>query len=356
MATNDKENDLNAPRHHQSVPRFTTLSREGLLEAYRRMTRIRHGEMKIRDIVTTEPGILHQWVHSSEGEEACYVGVAMAMRLGDLQCGDLLEGTHRSHGFPIAMGVDINAWMAELFGRATGTNKGRGGTMHLADVNVGMIGSNSIVGTGVKAVGAAMAFRVRGTDQVGIAVSGDGGVNKGAFLESLNLAAIHDLPVVFVVINNQYGVARAIDQDNANARAGMPLSERASGFAIPGMSVDGNDFFAVVKAARHCIGRARDGGGPSLLELVTYRHRSHCYTEMPHEVVWLLGRPEELSYWLGKDPIKRFEAEVIQGELLTEEELAAVRESVDAEINAAVEFARQSPLPDPEEVYRDIYA
>jgi pyruvate dehydrogenase E1 component alpha subunit len=320
------------------------------------MIRIRHGEIKIRDIVTTEPGTLHQWVHSSEGEEACYVGVAMAMRLGDVYSGDVLEGTHRSHGFPIAMGVDLNAWMAELFGRATGTNKGRGGTMHLADVNIGMIGSNSIVGTGVKSVGAAMAFKVRGTDQVGIAVTGDGGVNKGAFLESLNLAAIHDLPVVFVVVNNQYEVARAVDQDNSNARAGTALSERAAGFAIPGMTVDGNDFFAVVRAARHCTRRARDGGGPSFLELVTYRHRSHCYTEMPHEVVWLLERPDELSYWIRTDPIKRFEASVTQGGLLSEGELAAVRETVDSEIEAAAEFARKSPFPDPGEVYADIYA
>jgi pyruvate dehydrogenase E1 component alpha subunit len=312
--------------------------------------------MKVRDIVTTEPGILHQWVHSSEGEEACYVGVAMAMRLGGLQCGDLLEGTHRSHGFPIAMGVDLNAWMAELFGKATGTNKGRGGTMHLADVNIGMIGSNSIVGTGVKAVGAAMAFRVRGTDQVGIAVSGDGGVNKGAFLESLNLAAIHDLPVVFVVINNQYEVARSVDQDNANVKAGGQLSDRAAGFAISGITVDGNDFFAVYRAARHYIDRAREGNGPSLLELLTYRHRSHCFTEMPHEVVWLLERPDELSYWMRRDPIGQFELNVVQGELITRDELADIAEAVDAEVEAAVEYARESPYPDPDEVYRDIYA
>jgi TPP-dependent pyruvate/acetoin dehydrogenase alpha subunit len=350
------EDSVDRPFLARSVPRSTTLSKEDLLEAYRRMIRIRCGEMKIRETVMKEPGVLHSWVHSSEGEEACYVGVAMAMRLGDIHSGDLLEGTHRSHGFPIAMGVNLNAWMAELHGKATGTNKGRGGTMHLADVNIGMIGSNSIVGTGVKAVGAAMAFRVRGTDQVGIAVTGDGGVNKGAFLEALNLAAIHDLPVVFVVINNQYGVARSIEQDNSNARAGRPLSERAMGFAMPGMTVDGNDFFEVLKAASHCIGQARDGKGPSLLELVTYRHRSHCFTEMPHEVVWLLGRPEELAYWVRRDPVKRFEVNVVHGELLTDEELASVRESVDGEIEAAVEFAMKSPFPDPREVYADIYA
>lgn len=340
----------------QSIPKYVTLLKEDLLEAYRKMIRIRRGEMKIREILTTEPGVLHCWVHSSEGEEACYVGVAIAMRRGDLKNGDLLEGTHRSHGFPIAMGVDLNAWMAELFGKATGLNKGRGGTMHLADVRIGMIGSNSIVGTGVKAVGAAMAFRIRGTDQVGVAVTGDGGVNKGVFLESLNLAAIHDLPVVFVVTNNQYEVDRSVEQDNANARAGRPLSGRAAGFAIPGITVDGNDFFAVFRAAKYCIERARSGKGPSLLELVTYRQRSHCYTEMPHEVVWQYERPEELEYWLRRDPIKLFERNVIEGELITENELASVREDVDAEIEAAVEFARKSPFPDPEEVYRDIYA
>lgn len=339
-----------------AVPKSVTFSKDALLEAYRRMIRIRRGEARIREIVVDEPGILHQWVHSSEGEEACCVGVAMAMRHGDIYSGDILEGTHRSHGFPIAMGVDLNAWMAELFGKATGTNKGRGGTMHLADVGIGMIGSNSIVGTGVKAVGAAMAFRVRGTDQVGIAVTGDGGVNKGAFLEALNLAAIHDLPTVFVVINNQYEVARSVDQDNANVRAGGQLSDRAAGFAVRGMTVDGNDFFAVFKAAKHCIDRARNGGGPSMLELLTYRHRSHCFTEMPHEVVWLLGREEELSYWLQRDPIGRFELSVVKGEMVSEEELAAISEAVEVEIEAAVEHARQSPHPDPEMVYNDIYA
>jgi TPP-dependent pyruvate/acetoin dehydrogenase alpha subunit len=218
------------------------------------------------------------------------------------------------------------------------------------------MGSNSIVGTAVKAVGAAMAFRVRGTDQVGIAVTGDGGVNKGVFLEALNLAAIHDLPVVFLVINNQYEVDRSIQQDNANARAGRPLSDRAAGFAIPGITVDGNDFFTVVKTAKYCIERARSGRGPSLLELVTYRQRAHCFTEMPHEVAWQLGKPEELEYWLRRDPIKMFETSVIAGKLADEEELSFVRQEVDAEIESAVEFARKSPFPDPEEVYRDIYA
>lgn len=350
------ENCVDSSFSAQSIPKYITLSKEDLLKAYRMMIRIRRGEMRIREIVTTEPGVLHFWMHSSEGEEACYVGVAMAMRRGDLKSGDLLEGTHRSHGFPIAMGVDLNAWMAELFGKATGLNKGRGGTMHLADVRIGMIGANSIVGNAVKAVGSAMAFRLRGTDQVGVAVTGDGGFNKGVFLESLNLAAIHDLPVVFVVINNQYEVDRSVQQDNANARAGRPLSERAAGFAMPGITVDGNDFFTVFKSAKYCIERARSGKGPSLLELVTYRHRSHCYTEMQHEVVWQLERPEELEYWLRRDPVKLFERNVIDGALITEKELSSVREDVDAEIEAAVEFARKSPFPDPEEVYRDIYA
>ncbi|MFC1848116.1 thiamine pyrophosphate-dependent dehydrogenase E1 component subunit alpha [Chloroflexota bacterium] len=327
-----------------------------MLEAYRRMIRIRRSEMTIREIVTTEPGLVHEWVHSSEGEEACYVGVAMAMRPGNIYKGDILEGTHRSHGFPIAMGVDLNALIAELLGKSTGTNKGRGGTMHIADIDIGMVGSNSIVGTAVKSVGAAMAFRIRGSDQVGIAVTGDGGVNKGAFLESLNLAAIHSLPVIFVIINNQYEVSRSVEQDNSNVKAGGQLSDRAAGFAINGMTVDGNDFFAVFKAAKHCIKRAREGRGPSLLELLTYRQRSHCYTEMPHEVVWLLGRPEELSYWLSRDPIKQFEFNVTQSELIARDELEHINDSVSAEIKAAVEFARASSNPDPEEVYKDIYS
>jgi TPP-dependent pyruvate/acetoin dehydrogenase alpha subunit len=339
------------------MPNYIVHTKEQLQEAYAKMMRIRKGEEKIRELQTTEPGTLHQWVHSSEGEEACSVGVAMAMRLGDLQTGDVLEGTHRSHGYPIAMGVDLKAWMAELFAKATGTNKGRGGTMHLADVSIGMMGSNGVVGMCTKPIGAAMVFKMTGSDRVGISITGDGGTNNGTFLEGLNLASIHDLPVVFVVTNNHFQVGTPAWLDNACLRKGGNISDRAAGFAMKGLTVDGNDFFEVNKAAKYCIERARKGEGPSMLELVTYRQRSHCYTEFPHEVnMWPAESPDELAYWMRKDPIRRFEREVLDAGLLTQEELETIRKQVDKEIEEAVEFARQSPFPDPEEVYRDIYA
>ncbi len=340
----------------QPIPAFATLPKEKLLEAYRKMLLIRKGEIKVREIILAEPGIIRGPIHSSEGEEACCVGVALAMKLGH----DYLGHTHRSHGYPIAMGVDIKAWMAELFAKVTGTNRGRGGSMHIADAKKGMLGAISIIGQGIPhAVGAAKSAQIRGTDQVALATCGDGATNQGAWHESLNLATVWELPVVFVVHNNQWRIGIPARWENAPVRRGKDLSVRAAAYAIPGITVDGNDLWAVYKAAKYCIDRARQGKGPSLLELVTYRHRAHGSTVGQHEVLtqWPhKGRKGEYDYWMKRDPIPRFERVVLEGGDLTQPELTSVQKQVDIEIEEAVVFARKSPFEDPKEAFEDIYA
>ena len=340
----------------QPIPGFATLSKEQLLEAYRKMLLIRRGEIKVREIILAGGGEIRGPIHSSEGEEACCVGVAMAMKLGH----DYLGHTHRSHGYPIAMGVDIKAWMAELFAKVTGTNKGRGGSMHIADASKGMLGAISIIGQGIPhAVGAAKSAKIRGTDQVALATCGDGASNQGAWHESLNLATVWELPVVFVVHNNQWRIGIPARWENAPVRRGKDLSVRAAAYGIKGITVDGNDLWAVYKAAKYCIDQARQGKGPSLLELVTYRHRAHGGTVGQHEV--LTSWPHrairsEYDYWMKRDPIPRFERVVLGGGDLTQAELTSVQNQVDTKIEEAVEFARTSPFEDPAVAFKDIYA
>lgn len=340
----------------QPIPPSVALPKETLIDAYHRMQRIRKGEIKIRELLLSgnPPEGLRGPFHSSEGEEACCVGVAMAMKLGH----DYLGHTHRSHGYPIAMGVDLNAWMAELCGRATGTNKGRGGSMHIADPSKGMLGAISIIAQGYPhAVGAAYSAKIRGTDQVAIATLGDGASNQGAFHESINIATIWELPVVFVIHNNQWRINIPARWETAPIKRGKELSVRAAAYGIPGITADGNDFWAVYKAAKYCIDRTREGEGPYLLELVTYRHRAHSNTVGEHEVLsWPYNDQAEYDYWMKRDPIPRFENIVLLGGDLTEDDLATVRAEVDAEVQTAVDFARSSPFEDPQVALADIYA
>jgi len=232
--------------------------------------------------------------------------------------------------------------------------------MHIADPKKGMLGAISIIGQGIPhAVGAAYSADLRGTDQVALATCGEGATNQGAWHESLNLATVWELPVVFVVHNNQWRISVPARWETAPIRRGKDLSVRAAAYAIPGMTVDGNDLWAVYKAAKYCIDRARQGKGPSLLELVTYRHRSHSDTIAPHEVTtqWpYKGWGDEYAYWMKRDPITRFEKVVLEGGDLTKAELTLVEKEVDAEVEEAVEFSRKSPFENAEEAYKDIYA
>lgn len=339
----------------QPLPVAADLPKEQLLEAYRKMQLIRRGEVKVRELLKSgnPPEGLRAWFHSSEGEEACCVGVAMAMQLGH----DYLGHTHRSHGYPIAMGADLNAWMAELCGRATGTNKGRGGSMHIADPSKGMLGAISIIAQGYPhAVGAAYSAKVRGTDQVAIGTLGDGASNQGAFHESINIATVWELPAVFIVHNNQWRIGIPARWENAPVKRGKDLSVRAAAYGIPGITVDGNDFWAVYKAAKYAIDNTRAGKGPYLLELVTYRHRAHGNTVGEHEVLsWPHNNRAEYEYWMKRDPIKRFESTVLAGGDLSQEQLDGVVADADSAIEEAVTFAAESPFEDPEEAFAEVF-
>jgi pyruvate dehydrogenase E1 component alpha subunit len=207
---------------------------------------------------------------------------------------------------------------------------------------------SGIVGSGVPhAVGAARAFKLLGKKNVGIATCGDGAMNSSGFNSSLNMAAMWKLPVVFVVHNNQYAIDCPAEIHASLTMAGRDLSQRAAGFAIPGITVDGNDLFAVHKAAKHCINMARQDNSPSMLELITYRHWAHA-GPAEHEAISIWKRPEEVKYWLRRDPIPRFERQVVQGGLLSESELERVRQTVASEIEEAVKFGVNSAYPDPE--------
>ncbi len=343
----------------EPIPVFITLPKDTLLEMYRRMQRIRQGELLLRQMHTDQDPKyyypttgLRGACHTSAGEEATCVGVAMAMNKGDY-----LSGSHRAHGYPLALGLDLKAWMAELFGKVTGSNRGHGGSMHIAEPAIGMLGMSGLVGAQVShMVGAAKAARVKGTNQVAVSTNGDGAMNTSGFNSSLNLAAIWNAPVVFVINNNQWQSETPNNLDQGLVMAGKDLSTRATGFGIPGITVDGNDIFAVNKAAKYCIDRARQGKGPSLLECVTYRQWSHS-GPLDHEVTRSWPESEtrgwaELNYWLNRDPIKRFERTVLDGKMVTEAELDTIRKEVAAGIDEAVKFAISSPFPDPEEEFK----
>ncbi len=340
----------------EGMPHSVTLPKDMMLEIYRRMQRIRQGELIVREMHTNQDPKYYYPItglrgpaHTSAGEEATCVGVSMAMEKGDQ-----LTGTHRSHGYPLGLGLNLRPWMAELMGKATGTQRGHGGSMHIAYPDIGILAMSGIVGSGVPhALGVARAFQLQGKKQVAVSTCGDGAMNTSGFNPSLNWAMMWNAPIVFVINNNKWAVDVKDEWYQALAKAGKDLSTRASGFAMPGITVDGNDVFAVYNASKYCIDNARAGKGPSLLECVTYRQWGHG-GPADHEVtMWPYNNPDELNYWLKRDPIKRFESVVLQG-LLTEGELETIRKQVAAEVQDAVEFAIKSPFPDPEEDFRYI--
>ncbi len=352
----------------QLIPRSITLPKETLIQMYERMLRIRKGELKLLEVfLKNNAGRstggwqgMRRTGHSSEGEEATCVGVAMAMKKGDY-----LTGSHRSHGYPLALGLPMRPWMGELFSRTSGTSRGRVGSLHIAEPALGILGMSGTVGAGVPlAVGAAKAIKLKGTDQVAVSTCGDGAMNTAGFNSSLNLAGIWKVPIVFVINNNGWETNAASYYDHALIQAGKDLAVRASGFGMPGLTVDGNDVFAVYKAAKYCIDNARAGKGPSLLECVTYRQRCHnesytyeraVDTYLSHEVNrWPYNNPDELKYWLARDPIPRFEKIVSDGKLLTADELANTKKNVEAEIEEALTFTLASPYPDPEVEFKYI--
>ena len=318
------------------------LSTDVLRDLHRRMVRIRLFEEAAGRLAEAAklPGFLHLYV----GEEAVAAGVCAA-----LTDRDQITSTHRGHGHLVAKGGDFNKMMAELMGKSTGYNKGKGGSMHICDLSLGMLGANGIVGAGAPiAVGAAFADKYRDEGDVAVAFFGDGATNIGAFHEAANMASALQLPIVFACENNEYGEFTP----RHKTMAITDIVDRAAGYGMPGVIVDGMDVVAVHEAAVEAVARARAGEGPSLIESKTYRFYNH------HGVQNLglkYRTDDEVAAWRERDPIQMLETRLTEAGLVPAGELETIWDDVRAEIDAAVEFAEASPLPDPGDLLSDIY-
>jgi TPP-dependent pyruvate/acetoin dehydrogenase alpha subunit len=323
-------------------PQSGELTKDQLLEAYRVMRTIREFEERLHTEFAT--GEIPGFVHLYAGEEAIAAGVCT--HLGP---DDYVASTHRGHGHSIAKGCDVTAMMAEIYGKRDGICHGKGGSMHIADLSKGMLGANGIVGGGPPLVcGVGLTAKVRGSDQVAVSFTGDGGSNQGTFLESLNLAAAWHLPVVFVVENNGYAESTSPNFH----QAGVDVAKRADGFGLPGVSVDGFDFFAVHEAAGEAIRRARTGGGASLIECKGMRYYGHF--EGDQQTYRAAGEVDDLRRT--RDCLAAFSRRVTDAGLVGADDLAAVDESVRALIDDAVAQAKAAADPAPDEVLTDVYA
>ncbi|MDD3917422.1 MAG: thiamine pyrophosphate-dependent dehydrogenase E1 component subunit alpha [Synergistaceae bacterium] len=317
------------------------ISKEMLLGMYRKMLTIRRFEERAAELYAAGrmPGFVHLYV----GEEAVATGVCAS-----LSDKDFITSTHRGHGHVIAKGGKTDLMMAELYGKVTGYCKGKGGSMHIADVDLGILGANGIVGAGQPiSVGAAFACKYKKTDAVAVCFFGDGASNRGTFHEAMNMASSFKLPVVFVCENNMYGISN-YQKHHMNI---SDIADRAGAYGVPGVSVDGNDVIAVYEAASEAVARARRGDGPSIVECKTWRHRGHFEGD-PGKY----KDPEEQKAWLAKDPIPRIEVKLIELGMATQADIDAMRAKVDEETEAAIKFAEDSPEPGDDELLTDVWA
>jgi TPP-dependent pyruvate/acetoin dehydrogenase alpha subunit len=310
---------------------------------YEQMLTIRFFEEKAIELF--EHNLIRGNIHPCIGQEAVSVGACASLRRDDF-----MVNTHRGHGNCIAKGADLKLMMAELLGKSTGYCKGKGGSMHIADFQAGNLGANGIVGGGLPiAVGAGISIQNRGTDQVAVCFFGDGATNQGTFHESLNLAALWKLPVIFVCENNLYGLSTPVRE----AISVVNISDRAKAYGMPGMGIDGNDIIVVHNKMTEAVGRARAGEGPTLLDCVTYRFFGH-FTGDPGKGITYRSK-KEMEQWLKRCPIKRFRDRLIQKEKITEKMFMTIEANVKATIEEAVQFAKESPLPMPEEALQDLF-
>jgi len=317
-----------------------TYSPERLKDALLKMVLIRKFEAGAEDSYSR--GLIHGTMHLSIGQEASAMASCMA-----LTDEDKITSTHRGHGHCIAKGADVGKMFAEFFGKETGYCRGRGGSMHIADVERGNLGANGIVGGGLPiAVGAALSAKRLGTGAVTVCFFGDGANNEGAFHEALNMAAIWQLPVVFVCENNQYGMSTSMERSTAVKR----VAERAASYDMPGITVDGNDFSNVAEAVDNAVARARAGDGPSLVENLTYRWRGHSKSDRNR-----YRTKEEIAEWQTRDPIRHMADMLIDHRIMTPDEVAAIEAEADQIIEDAITFAKDSPAPRIEEATRDVY-
>ncbi|WP_018663155.1 thiamine pyrophosphate-dependent dehydrogenase E1 component subunit alpha [Heyndrickxia acidiproducens] len=317
------------------------LSKEKAQWMIQKMFEIRKFEDKVHEIFAR--GILPGFVHLYAGEEAVAVGVCA--HLGDA---DMITSTHRGHGHCIAKGCDIKGMMAEIYGKATGLCKGKGGSMHIADLDKGMLGANGIVGGGFPlACGAALTAKYKKTRNVSVCFFGDGANNHGTFHEGINLAAVWKLPVVFVAENNGYGEATPFSY----ASSCKTIADRAIAYNIPGVRVDGKDTLAVYQAAQEAIERARNGEGPTLIECVTYRNYGHFEGDAQK----YKEEKEKAEQLNEKDAIEQFRQYLVEQGLMSKSEIDSLEQQVDNEIAESVKFSEESPYPDSAELLKDVY-
>ena len=320
------------------------LKKDFALHLMRKMLEIRSFEEKIVDQYArgTVPGLAHLYI----GEEAVAVGAC-----ANLKEDDMITSTHRGHGHCIAKGADLNRMMAELFGKKDGYCKGKGGSMHIADMQIGMLGAMGIVGSGGPiAVGAALAAKKRKSGQVVICFFGDAATNTGAFHESANFASLYRLPVVFVCENNLYGISVSMKRHTRVKH----IADRAAGYNMPGVTVDGNDVLKVYGAVGKAVEAARKGKGPTLVECMTYRFRGHF--EGDPNLGERYRTKKEMEQWMAKCPIKRFKKTILDRKWASKKELEKMENDVRQEVEDAMAYANASPFPEGEETLEDVFA
>ncbi len=337
------------------------LNSERLIWMFTQMVRVREFEERVKRTFEEHPGVIRGHTHLADGAEASIVGSLAALRPDDQ-----LLATYRCHGYPVVLGTDPKAMMAEIYGRSTGLCKGYGGSMHLTDVERGFLGTSGIVGQGIPhAAGAAYAAQISGRGQVVLCFFGDGASKQGAFHETLNIASLWKLPIVFVMENNSYNVHTRVEQEDANAAAGEPLAVKAQAYSMPGTTVDGGDPVAVYDEVAAAVARARSGDGATLVESRVYRLSAHGNIIAPpgvplhfpeHEAITTFGAPEEYEAALRGDPVPRCRGRLVTDGTLTAEEADAIAEAARAEMQEAVTFGVESPFPAPEEAVKYVYA
>jgi len=339
----------------------SSLSNEKLTWMFTQMCRIREFEERVKRTFVEHPGVIRGHAHLGDGAEASIVG-SLATRQEE----DLVMPSYRCHGYPLVLGTPAKALMSEIYQRKDGVCKGFGGSMHLADPAHHLPTASGIIGQGIAhAAGAAYAAQVKKTGQVVYSFFGDGSSKQGAFFETLNLAAVWKLPVVFVLENNEYQAYTHIKLEDANAIAGDPLSQKAKAFSIPGVTVDGTDPLKVYDAVSEAADRARAGNGPSLIESKFYRFSPHgnAITVPPvptqfqeHEAIEVYGNKAEFAAAKANDPIKKFRAHLLSTGVLSEADAKKIEDFVRAEMDEVVKFALASPLPAPEDALNYVYA
>ncbi len=315
-------------------------SKEFLQGLYRTMVRSRAFDSKAEELFLEGklPGFIHLYI----GEEAIATGV-----MANLRKDDYITSTHRGHGHMIAKGADMKKMMAELYGKITGYCRGKGGSMHIADLSIGVLGANGEVAGGLPiASGAGMAIKLKKTDQVVVAFFGDGASNRGAFHEALNWCSVYKLPVIFVNENNQFASTERVQETTSVQN----ISDRAVSYSIPGVTIDGNDVIAVYETVKSAVERARNGGGPTLIEAKTYRIKGHFVGDP----TLYRGKKEVQEYWK-REPIGRFEKKLKEMGMLTDKEKENIKNEAEKEVEEAVKFSEDSPFPEPVSALQDLF-